>query len=78
MKMASFWGSLRQTKMMRRCARKRERERSRKGVAEQPDLTGIQSSSSQLWRKPTSNYCSLAASTGMGERERREGCSGYL
>jgi hypothetical protein len=32
MKMASFWGSLRQTKMMRRCVRKRERERSDSGA----------------------------------------------
>jgi hypothetical protein len=39
--MSSFWGSLRQTKAVRTCARKRERERCRKGAAERPGFTGI-------------------------------------
>jgi hypothetical protein len=43
MAMASFWGSLSQTKMMRMCARQRERERRRKGVAKRPEVTEIRS-----------------------------------
>jgi hypothetical protein len=39
--MSLFWGSLRQTKAVRTCARKRERERCRKGAAERPGFTGI-------------------------------------
>jgi hypothetical protein len=46
----SFWGFLRQTKRVRRCARERERERSRKGAAVRPDLTRFRSSSSVQWR----------------------------
>jgi hypothetical protein len=39
--MSSFWGSLRQTKAVRTCAQKRERERCRKGAAERPGFTRI-------------------------------------
>jgi hypothetical protein len=47
MALETFWGSLKQTKAMRMCMRKRERDWGRKGAAELPDLTEIRSSSSQ-------------------------------
>jgi hypothetical protein len=78
MAMASFWGSLSQTKMMRICTRQRERERSRKGAAEQPDLTGIRSPSSQQWRKPASNSAAWQGQLALGKKERREGSEEVL
>jgi hypothetical protein len=39
--LASLRDSLEQTKGLRMCVRKRERERNKKGAAEWSDLTGI-------------------------------------
>jgi hypothetical protein len=78
MKMASICRSLRQTKAMRKCAWTREKEGSRKGAAECPNLTGIWSMSSLQWQILASKSSSLAAILERGKRERREGSEGVL
>jgi hypothetical protein len=62
--------------VLRKCTQTREKEGSRKGVAEWPNLTGIWSTSSVQWQIPVSKSRSLAAVLKQGKRERREGSEG--
>jgi hypothetical protein len=72
--MSSFWGSLRQTKAVRTCARKRERERCRKGAAERPGFTGIWSFELPVMAEDDDElgvYDGVFGSASRGRKERR-------